>query len=876
MGVDEHGSEPEDEGAKTLKRDDEPPIPGMAELLGANERGELHELGPGMVLHGKWELLELLGEGSFGQVYEARHVKLGHRAAIKVLVGETAGPRAKQRFLEEAQLMSGLSSEHLIRASDYDELEDGTPYFVMDLVKGKSLRHWLKERLPLWKAVVISEQILTGLVEVHRLGIVHGDIKPENVVLGEDDEKARLLDFGLAQTSAEEAEGLGGTPCYMAPEMLLDDGPATVRTDVYAAGAVLYEMLTGQLPRGHLRMSIAKLRAEWKVRRRADPVLMHCKQVPEAQREALETLDRLVMEALSSEPTRRPKSALPILEELGRLRRKLSPEAVASTLTANGEGASKAADTEVKTTAPFKAVDEERPVILRWVVAAGVVGLVGLGTWWGWPSASTTPDPVVDTKEIDNSFGAKDIEVASKGLLVAVPQTASEPVVTSYEALCTVLGGERAPVQGVLPVVCRQVPPMGVNALMELAEGAGVRVVVMVGDGDAEEIVVRSTTHHRGNALLARLDGLELPKEPEAMGVVAPVLRAVVGARAAAGGTGAEDVVIPTFDWKKVGARWGVLAQWLRVQQRHETSDDVAQRKALAQALEEELAEERGRGVDEGAGFYRDLAVLVSATSLSCAGSERMLSELSAGEEHASGIRVAALLERASCLLAGNDARSRVDDAEQALAEAFTASGGDECVAVMAMGSVSWVDTLKGNDTGWEKHRERLPGLHRCELGMWSKGYAVRGDSLVVRGDWCGSAEAYGLAYEALNTNVNALVAWPEYAWKCPESTDESRRKLQDKLGEALDSGRFTRGEQRVSIAYMRWWLSRETADAERVLEEHARVADGESSVIEGTASDLEAEICEGTKGDACSLRILARSKQAGDAERLRSSLGLR
>lgn len=873
----ESNREPGADEAKTVKRDDEPPLlPGLAELLGANERGDLHEIRPGMILHAKWELLEPLGEGSFGRVYEARHVKLGHRAAIKVLMRQTPGRGARQRFLEEAQLMAGLSSEHLIRASDYDELEDGTPYFVMDLVKGKSLRHWLKERLPLWRVAEIGEQILAGLVEVHRLGVVHGDIKPENVVIGEDDDKACLLDFGLAQTSAEESAGLGGTPCYMAPEMLVDGGPATVRTDVYAAGVVLYEMLTGRLPRGHLRMDTAKLRREWKVRRRADPVLMHCKQVPEAHREALEMLDKLVMEALASEPTQRPKSALPMLEELGRLRRKMSSDAVAPTLTADGERAPR--DPEVRTTTPLKVVgpvERERPAMLRWAVAAVVVGLAGVVGWWAFPSSAGPEAPGTEPTEIDDSFSEKDAEGARKGILVAVPTNASQPAMTGFEALCTALGGARAPVEGALPVVCRRVPPMGLDALVTLAEDAGVRVVVMVGSGDSVGIVVRSTSHHRGNALLARLDGLELPTAPEAMAAVAPVLRAVVGARAAAGATGAAEAEIPAVEWEHVGARWGVLTHWLRVQQGHNTPADLRQRRALAQVLEDELLEERGRGADEGAAFFRDLAVLVSATSLSCAGSERMLSELSEAREHRSGIRVAALLERVSCLLERNDAKSRVDEAEQMLAEAFLASGGDECVRVAAIGSVSWIDALKKSDAGWAAHRKHLPGMQRCEPGMWSRKYAVRGDSRVVRGDWCGAAEAYGLAYEASVSNLNALVAWPEYASKCSERIDEWRRTLLDELQEALDSGRFTAAGPRVSLAYMRWWLSRDPAHAETVLVEHAKVNDGELGMIEGTASDLETEICEGAEGDSCSLRILARPKRAGDAERLRRSLGL-
>ncbi len=873
--------------AETLKRKDESSLPGLADLIGANLRGELHELGRGTILHDKWELLALLGEGSFGRVYEARHVKLGHRAAIKVLVGETAGPGARQRFLEEAQVLAGLTSEHLIRASDYDELEDGTPYFVMDLVKGKSLRHWLKERPSTWRVVEIGEQILTGLVEVHRHGVVHGDIKPENVVIGADDDKARLLDFGLARTSAEVPVGVAGTPCYMAPEMLLDGRPATVRTDVYAAGVVLYEMLTGQLPRGHLDMDATKIRQEWDVRRRADPVLMHCKQVSDAQREDLETLDKLVMEALSPDPTQRPKSALPMLEELRRQQRRLSPEAVAPTLMAESGGHSEEPDGETRATASFPALKVRRQRSRLWPAVAVTAALVGIAGWWGvrtWPlNANAEPegsgqplatDEPVEADDHDDPLEVEDLEAARDGILVAMPHSASKPVTFGYQVLCGSLGGKRVRAEGVLPVYCRTVPSADTRDLVALAEQAEVRIVVLVRDADEGGIVVRSTKHHRGNALLARLDGLELPEEPEAMVVAAAVLRIIVGARAAAGGTGAAEAEIPEFDWKDVGARWGVLAQWLWVQQGRKTDNDIRQRRALAQALEDELLEEHRRGVDGGTAFFRDLAVLLSAVSLSCVGSERMLRDLSDVGEHAVGVRVAALLERGSCLLLGDDASSRVEEAERVLAEAFTASGRDPCVSVAAIGSVSWIDALKGSRVGWEAHRERLPGWQRCEPGMWSRGYAVRGDTLVGLGDWCGAAEAYGLAYEALDTNINALVAWPEYAWRCSKNMDESRRELLDELKQALDSGRF-QPAQRVSLAYMRWWLTRDPADAERVINEHATVLDDELAAMEGTASDLEAEICKETKSGACSLQILARPKRAGDGEALRRSLGL-
>lgn len=323
----------DDERADILKIENELPLLGLAKLLGANARGELHKIEPGMIIDNKWEVRRLLGEGGFGQVYEAWHLELDHPVAIKVLTRSQGRAEVRQRFLAEARLMAGMASKHLVRASDYGELPNGSPYFVMDLVKGRSLRHLLCERLPLWRALELGEEILRGVVEVHRRGVVHGDIKPENIVISHDDGHARLLDFGLAQTSAAEGEEVGGTPQYMAPEMLLQRVPASARTDVYAVGVVLYEMLTGRLPRGHLDMSVEQLRKAWATKPTPNPLLMYCSGVPQVQQEAMAAIDKLVMTALSPDPRNRPISAMPMLRGLRRLRKQISLDMTVRTPT---------------------------------------------------------------------------------------------------------------------------------------------------------------------------------------------------------------------------------------------------------------------------------------------------------------------------------------------------------------------------------------------------------------------------------------------------------------------------------------------------------------------------------------------------------------
>jgi len=881
---------PDDEEAKTQPRLDEHalaagPLPGLDALLDRNFRGELHQLGPGIIINDKWELRRLLGEGAFGQVYEAWHVELDHPVAIKVLTGGHGRAEVRQRFLEEARLMAGMSSKHLVRASDYGELPDGSPYFVMDLVKGKSLRHVLRERLPLPRALELGEEILEGLVEVHRRGVVHGDIKPENIVVGDDDDQARLLDFGLAQTSAADGEDVGGTPHYMAPEMLLERVPASARTDVYAVGVVLYEMLTGRLPRGHLDMSVEQLRKTWASKPKPNPVLMYCKGVPQAQQESLGALDKLVMEALAGEPTSRPKSAQPLLDELRRLRLRLSPEALAPTLTPEST-AGRSSVTEAKTTKPYGTLEAGSWTVLRTITVVAVVVLVAtLLGWWWWSQAregevarkeqpavgkaggTTLEVPPPAPSKPAPAFDPQQLVPARGGVLVAIPEGASAASRSGYTAMCEALGGERPPVEGTMPVLCREVPRSTAETLMPLAKGAEIRFVVLVGQGESEELVVRTTSHHRGNMVLAKLDGLPLPKDPQAVAHVAPVLKAIVGL------SSTHEATLEALPWREVGARWGVLSEWLRLQQGHLSHEDLLRRKELARALEDMLTEARGRDDEEIIGHYRDLAMLVVGSS-ACAGSEPTLSELSKSAQ-ANAMKIAALLGRAGCLV-GDDAGSRPDEAKVLLEEAFTLGQDQPCVRVSAIGTISWIDRWNGDDAQWDANAKQLPDVAECDPSLWSQVLAVRGDALVARERWCDAAGAYAQAYGVLRTRVEPLLAWAEYDWRCRPGRELPRQELLDELGAALASTAFRQPQARVSLAYLRWWLTRDATATDQLLMTYDAVPEGAVALIDGVASDLEREICKAARTEVCSLSILTRAKRPGDAELLRQSLGVR
>ncbi len=228
----------------------------------------------GRTLGGVYAVEQRLGTGGFGAVYAGRHVRTGRRYALKVLRPDRAllSPEARERFRREAAALASLGHAGIVAVHDYAS-SDGFDYLVMDLLEGEDLASRLAHAapLPLEEALRIVEQVADALALAHRQGIVHRDLKPANVFLarsrgeaisgstrpsdltsGDYGERAVLLDFGLAKTDAggpsltASGEALG-TPQYMAPEQASGDH-IDARTDVYALGAILFEMLSGAPP----------------------------------------------------------------------------------------------------------------------------------------------------------------------------------------------------------------------------------------------------------------------------------------------------------------------------------------------------------------------------------------------------------------------------------------------------------------------------------------------------------------------------------------------------------------------------------------------------------------------------------------------------
>ncbi|GAB4540184.1 MAG: Stk1 family PASTA domain-containing Ser/Thr kinase [Anaerolineae bacterium] len=206
-----------------------------------------------IIFNNRYQILDKLGEGGLAEVYRAQDVALGRLVAVKALRREyVLDPAFLVRFHREAQSAASLTHPNIVAVYDFGQ-DLGRPYIVMEYVPGRDLRTIINERrvLSVDQAVEIGLQVCAAVGYAHRAGLVHGDIKPGNVLITPDG-RAKVVDFGLARSLGEsamdeEGELVWGTPAYFAPEQAAGDRvlPAT---DVYAIGVILYEMLTGQLP----------------------------------------------------------------------------------------------------------------------------------------------------------------------------------------------------------------------------------------------------------------------------------------------------------------------------------------------------------------------------------------------------------------------------------------------------------------------------------------------------------------------------------------------------------------------------------------------------------------------------------------------------
>jgi serine/threonine protein kinase len=233
------------------RRSAPPPLP---------KNGERPEDRVGQTL-GAYRLLELIGKGGMGFVYRAEHARLGREVALKVLRSDYAKRRdAVSRFFQEARTVNRIRHRNIVDVTDFIELDDGTTYIIMELLRGKSLGAWARSGAPnvdLPRALALLIQICDGLAAAHAVGVIHRDLKPDNIIIvgtADGAEAVKLLDFGVAKLINRDDEDIGletaagsviGTPAYMSPEQA---GGLVVdhRADIYSLGAIMYELFCGQ------------------------------------------------------------------------------------------------------------------------------------------------------------------------------------------------------------------------------------------------------------------------------------------------------------------------------------------------------------------------------------------------------------------------------------------------------------------------------------------------------------------------------------------------------------------------------------------------------------------------------------------------------
>jgi serine/threonine-protein kinase len=221
----------------------------------------------GELVNGKYRVVRLLGDGGMGSVYEARHEALGARVALKSLHPELARGAIADRFLQEARAAARIQNPHVVRVTDVDKSENGLPFMVLEYVEGRTLQSLYEDlynqgrRLSYAEALDFAMQLFEGVEAAHEGGVVHRDLKPDNVMITAGPRGTpllKLLDFGVAKL--DEPAGsrpsltrpgvILGTPQYMAPEQVYTAGAVDARADVFALGVILFEMLAGRRPVG--------------------------------------------------------------------------------------------------------------------------------------------------------------------------------------------------------------------------------------------------------------------------------------------------------------------------------------------------------------------------------------------------------------------------------------------------------------------------------------------------------------------------------------------------------------------------------------------------------------------------------------------------
>ncbi|HXT63047.1 MAG TPA: protein kinase [Pyrinomonadaceae bacterium] len=283
----------------------------------------------GQTLAGKYRIEKLIKTGGMGAVYRGKHVLMDKTVAIKVLRPSLAGDDAVvARFSREAKAASKISHPHAVSVTDFGEAENGVVFLVMEYLDGRTLKEVIASEGPLAldRAVNIVRQVAGALDAAHSQGVIHRDLKSENIMLvrHDGDEWAKVLDFGIAkirqpknssESDITHANLVVGTPQYMSPEQCSQSGALDARSDVYSLGIILYEMLSGRVPFAGESATVVMMK---QVQDPAPSVLLARPDLPPA-------VDKVIKRALAKQPIDRYQSAGELSAELTETAAKETP-----------------------------------------------------------------------------------------------------------------------------------------------------------------------------------------------------------------------------------------------------------------------------------------------------------------------------------------------------------------------------------------------------------------------------------------------------------------------------------------------------------------------------------------------------------------------